>query len=93
MTWLHHAVGNPTFVDQVAKCCPPQVRSWSGGERERRLAFAFVEACEEVCEVVAGERPVEGFGDLVVVALEVVQRAGELGGAGEVVGGKQLALG
>jgi aconitate hydratase len=46
----------------------------------------FFEAGQEVCEVVAGERPVEGFGDLVVVVLEVVEGAGELGGAGEVVG-------
>ena len=56
------------------------------------MAFAFVEAFEEVCEVLAGEVPVERFGDLVVVALEVVQSAGELGGALKVVGGKQLAL-
>jgi len=40
---------------------PAASRSWSGGELERRFAFAFVEACEEVCEVVAGERPVEGI--------------------------------
>jgi hypothetical protein len=52
----------------------------------------FLEAGQEVCEVVAGERPVEGFGDFVVVVLEVVEGAGELGGAGEVVGCQQLAL-
>jgi len=51
-----------------------------------------VEACEEVCELLAGEVALEGFGDLVGVALEVVQRAGEFGGAGEVVGSQQLAL-
>jgi hypothetical protein len=54
--------------------------------------FAFVEACEEVREVVAGEGPVEWLGDLVVVVLEVVEGAGELGGAVEVVGSQQLAL-
>jgi hypothetical protein len=63
-----------------------------GGECERRVAVVFVEAGEEVCEVVAGEGPVEGFGDLVVVVFEVVECAGELGGAVEVVGGQQLAL-
>lgn len=42
------------------------------------VAFVLVEACEEVCEFLAGEVPVEGLGDLVVVALEVVQRACEL---------------
>jgi hypothetical protein len=42
------------------------------------VAFVLVEACEEVCEFLAGEVPVDGLGDLVVVALEVVQRACEL---------------
>jgi len=32
-------------------CCLPQVRSWSSGDRERRVAFAFVEADEEVYEI------------------------------------------
>jgi hypothetical protein len=49
--------------------------------------FVFVEACEEVCELLAGEVPDERFRDLVVVRLEVIQGAGEFGGAVEVVGG------
>jgi hypothetical protein len=40
----------------------------------------------------AGEVPLERFGDLVVAALEVVEGAGELRGALEVVGVEQLAL-
>jgi hypothetical protein len=36
-------------------CCPPQVRSWSSDDRD-----AFVEADEEVCEILlaaSGARP------------------------------------
>ncbi|MBA3746804.1 MAG: hypothetical protein H0W96_04840 [Solirubrobacterales bacterium] len=34
------------------------------------FVFVFVEACEEVCELLAGEVPDERFRDLVAVALE-----------------------
>jgi hypothetical protein len=50
------------------------------------VVLVFVEAGEEVCEVVAGEGPVKRFGDLVVAAFEVVECARQLGGALEVVG-------
>jgi len=53
--------------------------------------FVFVEACEEVCELLAGEVPDERFRDLVVVALEVIQGAGEFGGAVESLGDSRPA--
>jgi hypothetical protein len=40
----------------------------------------LVESVEELGEVLAGEVPVERLGDLVVVALELVQGSGDLGG-------------
>src|SRR5712691_6348987 len=59
---------------------------------ERRIVVVLVEAVEELGEVLAGEAPVERFRDLVVAALELVEGAGEGGGAVEVVGVEQLAL-
>jgi hypothetical protein len=50
------------------------------------------EPVEELGEVLAGEVPVERQGDLVVVAFELVERAGDLGGVGEVVGVEDVAL-
>jgi hypothetical protein len=52
----------------------------------------LVESIEELGEVLAGELPVERLGDLVVVAFELVQGSGDLGGVVEVVGGERLAL-
>jgi hypothetical protein len=50
------------------------------------------EAEDELVQVGAREAPVEGFGDLVVVALELVQGAGEVSEVVEVVGCEQFAL-
>ena len=50
------------------------------------------EAFEQGGEVVAGEVPLEGFGDLVLVALEDVEGARDLWEVGEVVGLEHLAL-
>jgi hypothetical protein len=50
------------------------------------------EAGHELVEVGAGEAPVEGLCDLVVVVLEVVQGAGEVGEVVEVVGCEQFSL-
>jgi hypothetical protein len=52
----------------------------------------LIEAVHECGEVGAGEVPVEWLGDLVVVALEVVERPGERCGVREVVGVQQLSL-
>jgi hypothetical protein len=52
----------------------------------------LVETIEEVGELFACEVPVEWFGDLVVVVLELVQPPGALGGVVEVVGGEHFAL-
>jgi hypothetical protein len=49
-----------------------------------------VEALKQLGEVLAGEVPGEWLSDLVVVALEVVECAGEGGGVGEVVGSSSL---
>ena len=56
------------------------------------LGLVRRETVEQRGEVVAGEVPVEGFGDLVPVVLEVVQGAGEVGEAVEVVRLEDLAL-
>ena len=50
------------------------------------------EAVDQGGEVVAGEVPVEWFGDLVPAVFEAVERAGEVGEVVEVVGFEQLAL-
>ena len=50
------------------------------------------EAKQELVEVGAGEAPVEGSCDLVVVVFELVQGAGEDREVLEVVGREQLAL-
>ena len=46
----------------------------------------MIEPAEQVGEVVLGEVPLEGLGDLVVVLLERVQDPRELGGVVEGVG-------
>jgi hypothetical protein len=50
------------------------------------------EAVDQRSEVVAGEAPVEGLGDLVPVAFEIVEGAGNVSEVVEVVGLEQFAL-
>ena len=50
------------------------------------------ETLDQCGEVVAGEVPLEGFGDLVPVAFEGVQGARHVGEILEVVGFEQFAL-
>ena len=47
---------------------------------------------DEVGEVMAGEVPLERFGDLVVVAFEGVEAVDDSLQGGEVVGGQDFAL-
>jgi hypothetical protein len=56
------------------------------------LRFAACEALEELAEVGAAEAPVEWFGDLVVVVLELVQAPGDEREVVEVVRCEQFAL-
>src|SRR4051794_16889079 len=88
---LEPCVGMPR-ISPIAKYCSPEVRSRSGGDREWRRLGGLFEAVHERGELVAGEVPCERLRDLVVVVLEVVERAGDGGGVLEVVGIKDLAL-
>lgn len=56
------------------------------------MGFAVGQAGEEGVEVGAGERPVEGLGDLAVVGLEGSDPRGQGVEVGEVVGGQRFAL-
>ena len=74
----------------TAKCSRPQLRSRSRDEAE--LGLVDGQPLHQRGEVVAGELPVEGLGDLAPVVLEGVERAREGGEVWEVVGLEHLPL-
>jgi hypothetical protein len=62
----------------------------SGGECDRGVSLALVEAVEELAEVLAGEVPVKRLGDLVVMVLELVERAAAAAVLAKSLGSKTL---